>query len=388
MGLDAVGASGDTTASELEYVVSPESVETSRLFSTYRLQVARQARGLTKSELSKRINVSAAALSQFELGQARPSPATVERMAAALEFTPTFFSTGRGLSPISRADDELVDSFGHFRSLRSVTATKRRQVLTVAHLLRDVTACLDTHVRLPALDVPRCTAVTDESIAEAASFVRSELGVDGDGPVDDVLRLLERAGVVCARYPIEAADVSAFSVPMDRHTFLVLKQQRRPRKDRDRFSSSHELGHLVLHQPDQRLASRALEREADLFASAFLMPASGIRDELPSKVEWPYLLQLKQKWGVSVAALLRRSRDLGVMDDATYTQAVKTMSARGWRTDEPGTVTSTESPALLSTALSVAKLTISNVSDETGWPEPMIGALFGASTDGRPTVKV
>lgn len=168
----------------------------------------------------------------------------------------------------------------------------------------------------------------------------------------------------------------------------MLKQQREPRKDRDRFGSSHELGHLVLHQPGQRPASRTLEREADLFASAFLMPAGSIRDELPSKVEWPHLLQLKQKWGVSVAALLRRSRDLGVMDDATYTQAVKTMSARGWRTDEPGTVTSTESPALLSIALTLAKLTTSNISDETGWPEPMIASLFDASTDGRASVQV
>ncbi|OIN78900.1 helix-turn-helix domain-containing protein [Mycobacterium malmoense] len=373
---------------EPSVVVTDEAVEASRLFSAYRLQVARQARGYTKSDLSKRLEMSAAALSQFELGQNRPSPATIERLSSVLNFSPSFFSTGTVLSVADQADDELVDSYGHFRSLRSVTATRRRQVLTVAHLLRDVTAFLETQAKLPTLDVPRHDAESPEDIALVAARVRAELGAHAAGPIEDVLRLLEKRGIVCARYPMDAADVSAFSVPMERRTFLVLKQQREAKRDRDRFSSCHELGHMVMHKPGQALASKSLERQADVFASEFLMPTESIREELPSKVDWPRLLQLKQRWGVSMAALLYRSKSLGIMSETTYVQAVRTMNVRGWRKNEPGTVTAVEAPALLSAALSVTDLTVADVSAATGWPEEMVSQLFAESTDARPSVQL
>lgn len=373
---------------ESAVVVTDAALEASRLFSAYRLQVARQARGYTKSDLSKRLEMSAAALSQFELGQSRPSPATIERLSSVLNFAPSFFSTGTVLSAADQADDELVDSYGHFRSLRSVTATRRRQVLTVAHLLRDVTAFLETQVKLPELDVPHHDAESPGDIALVAARVRAELGADIAGPIVDVLRLLEKRGIVCARYPMDAADVSAFSVPMERRAFLVLKQQREAKRDRDRFSSCHELGHMVMHKPGQALASKALEREADIFASEFLMPTESIREELSPKVDWPRLLQLKQRWGVSMAALLYRSKSLGIMPETTYVQAVRTMNVRGWRKIEPGTVAAVEAPALLSASLSVTDLSEADVSAATGWPEEMVSQLFAESTDARPSVQL
>ena len=369
-------------------VVTDAAVEASRLFSPYRLQVARQARGFTKSDLSKRLSMSAAALSQFELGQNRPSPASIERLSSVLNFSPSFFSTGTVLSTSDQADEEVVDSYGHFRSLRSVSATRRRQVLTVAHLLRDVTAFLETHVKLPELDVPHHGAESPEDIASVAAEVRAELGAGRAGPIEDVLRLLERRGIVCARYRMDAADVSAFSVTMERRTFLVLKEQREAKRDRDRFSSCHELGHLVMHAPGQALASKTLERQADIFSSEFLMPAESIRDELPSKVDWPRLLRLKQRWGVSMAALLYRSKSLEIMPETTYVQAVRTMNVRGWRKNEPGTVAAIEAPRLLSAAFSVTDFTEADVSAATGWPEDMVSELFAESTDARPSVQL
>lgn len=368
-------------------VVAAGPVEASRLFSAYRLQVARQARGLSKTDLSKQLEVSAAALSQFELGQSRPSPATVRRLAEVLSFSPDFFSTATVMSSAPEADDEVVDSFGHFRSLRSLTATRRRQVLTVAHLLRDVTVYLESRVRLPELKVPRHPNTDLESLPTIAAQVRQEMGIDHDGPIDDVLLLLERHGVVSSRYPFnDATEVSAFSVPMESRKYLVLKQQREAKRDRDRYSSCHELGHLVLHEPGQSLAAKEVEHEANVFAAEFLMPASMIGSELPTKVEWPKLLQLKQRWGVSMAALLYRAKTLGTMSESTYVQGVRTMSARGWRHDEPGTVTAIEAPTLLSRAMDVAGVTAPDISAATGWPVEMVIDLIAESRDTRPAI--
>lgn len=386
--VQAGATSGGGIGSEGVATCEPAAIEASRLFSAYRLQVARQARGFSKSALSKKLDISAAALSQFELGQVRPSPGTVERLAEALDFAPKFFSSTTVMSSSPQAADEVVDSFGHFRSLRSVSAARRRQVLTVAHLLRDVTVFLESQVKLPDLAIPWHPVASPDAIPGVAAEVRVELGIDHDGPVDDVLRMFERHGVVCARFRLDAADVSAFSVPLDRRAFLVLKDQREAKLDRDRFSACHELAHLVLHQPGQRLATKDVEREANDFGAEFLMPADVIRSELPSRVEWPQLLQLKQRWGVSMGALLYRAKTLDVMGEATYAQAMRTMSARGWRHDEPGTVSAIESPTLLSKAMSVAGLTAPDVATATGWPVEMVAELIAESRDARPSIEI
>jgi len=50
---------------------------------------------------------------------------------------------------------------------------------------------------------------------------------------------------------------------------------------------------------------------------------------------WPTLIDLKRRWQVSLAALLPRAKNLGRMTDASYFTAVKALSARGWRRQEP-----------------------------------------------------
>ena len=76
---------------------------------------------------------------------------------------------------------------------------------------------------------------------------------------------------------------------------------------------AHELGHAVMHQ----IPTEHQEAEADRFASEFLMPAATIRDQLDA-LTVPKLARLKAEWGASMAALLRRGRDLGRVNDAQY----------------------------------------------------------------------
>jgi hypothetical protein len=77
------------------------------------------------------------------------------------------------------------------------------------------------------------------------------------------------------------------------------------------------------------------------------------------------------------------------MPETTYLQAVRSMSARGWRVDESGGLGAGEAPQLLSAAASAAEqpgLTIGTLASETGWPEPMITELLEASADPRPRI--
>ena len=202
--------------------------------------------------------------------------------------------------------------------------------------MRGLTLALESVTALPDLDLPRhrvTVDTTEAEIEEIAAQVRHQWGLP-PGPVADVIRCVERNGIVTTRVHTDLDKVDAFCVPYSDRPIIVLGANKGLR-DRSRFDTAHELGHLVMHSPEDE-GSKTAEKQAHRFAAAFLMPAEDIRHELPDKAQWPRLVELKAKWQVSIAALLTRARTLGVMAPNTYVQAYKFMSMRGWRKVEPG----------------------------------------------------
>lgn len=115
---------------------------------------------------------------------------------------------------------------------------------------------------------------------------------------------------------------------------------------RSRFDGAHELGHLVMHG-EHVWGLKQVESQAHAFAAAFLMPDRDIRDELPSYADWPTESDLRRPVAGLLAALLLRAKNLGRMTDASYLTAVKALSARGWRRQEPIPIGPPENPARL-----------------------------------------
>lgn len=325
------------------------------VFDPQRLTLAREFKGWTKEKLGQHAKVTGAAVGQFERNVTTPNSGTIARLAAALEVPVTFFA-------VSADTTASADVGAYFRSLRSTTKTERRKARAFVQYAHQVVNALEQHVRLPECDVPHFPVDPEsddwDEIERIAGATRAEWGLDPSAPLPNVVRLLEEHGIVVIRYYHGDAKVDAFSVPFNGRSFVVLSAEK-GKHDRSRFDAAHELGHLVIHRNGQE-GTKQVELQAHRFAGAFLMPKDGIYDELPSTHrDLKALLRLKQKWGVSVAALLRRSKDLGKMHPDHYTNAVKALSARGWRKDEPGSLPP-EEPTLLRRAVEVA--------DEAGTP--------------------
>lgn len=62
------------------------------VFEPARLRVARELVGMSQGQLATQIGLSAAAISQFENGAARPSAETAAALGAALEVPAGFFT--------------------------------------------------------------------------------------------------------------------------------------------------------------------------------------------------------------------------------------------------------------------------------------------------------
>jgi len=164
--------------------------------------------------------------------------------------------------------------------------------------------------------------------------------------------MLEDHGVIVIRLSLASARIDAFSVAFADRPVVVLASDKSDR-GRSRFDAAHELGHLVMHGSDI-WGMTEVEQEAHRFASAFLMPRDQIYVELPTRVDWPALFELKRRWQVSLAALLMRARSLGRLSESVYLSAIKTASARGWRRTEPIPLGASEEPTLLSAVLNSA----------------------------------
>jgi Zn-dependent peptidase ImmA (M78 family) len=152
--------------------------------------------------------------------------------------------------------------------------------------------------------------------------------------------------------PPQTAAVDAYSFDSRLRPVVVLNPIKRDYY-RQRFDVAHELGHLIMHG-DAEPGGRIVEEQAHRFASELLLPAAEIRDLLPATMGgnvWVTLGKLKEQWGVSMQALLYRARRLGRLGDVSYRNAMTTISARGWRRDEPGLITTIEQPSLLPKAV-------------------------------------
>lgn len=311
------------------------------LFDGRRLSQARQFQGLLKAEVAARVGVTPAAIGQFESGGSRPSTATIGKLGLALMVPPGYFAAGRPLFL-------LADEDAHFRSLRSTSKRDRTRARAQVERLAEVVQALEQRVRLPMVDLPElhegCSA------EDAARITRTSWGL-GVGPLRTVVGVLERRGVVVARLPSATAEVDAFSAWVGQRPYVVLASNKSA-ADRSRFDAAHELGHLLLH-PDARPGDAAVEREAHRFAAEFLIPAVSIEAELPVRLDWPAYAALKLRWGTSIAMLIRRARDVGLISDASYRRAMVEIGRRGWRSDEPVSLGVPEAPELLGRAMAL-----------------------------------
>jgi Zn-dependent peptidase ImmA (M78 family) len=77
-----------------------------------------------------------------------------------------------------------------------------------------------------------------------------------------------------------------------------------------------------------------IEKQANRFASAFLLPRESFSLEvLGSSIA--YFKTLKARWGVSIASMAYRSRDLGILSENQFSYLYRQMNVQRIRKVEP-----------------------------------------------------
>jgi Zn-dependent peptidase ImmA (M78 family)/transcriptional regulator with XRE-family HTH domain len=295
-----------------------------------RIKEAREARGYTLERFAEVLQVTRQAVAQYETGQIVPSSDTMSRIAGATAQPPAFFIT-----PHERASDDISP---FWRSLKRMEEHHRRRIARRLQWAYDISEFIGRFIHLPDIRLPHVEfdseLGTDEEVERAAMAVR-ELWGCGSGPVRNLVALFEDNGILLVHEAVECEDMDAVSCWQCGRPFILFSAEVSS-GPRSAFNLAHELGHLVLHAGVEigiRNLDR-IEKQANRFAGAFLLPRETFsREVLGTSIG--YFKYLKERWGVSIAAMVYRCKDLGVLSKSQQAYLMRQMNYLKMKEVEP-----------------------------------------------------
>lgn len=279
-----------------------------------KLKTARLMRGLSLEALSVKMEgrVSKQALSKYETGKMQPSEPVLQSLAEALQLpVGYFFRRGVQVSRIS------------FRTDSRMPAHSTGQMVSTAQDLMERYLHLEDSLSIPSSFVNPLHSLRialSDDVEKAADRLRSKWQL-GCFPIFSVYEMLESVGVKLIEFDAGVSHVMGFSTFVNKDIpLVVVNLSANATVERKRFTALHELGHLLLNfVPD--LDDNRRERLCHLFAGAVLCPSSVLYKELGNvrtSLTLNELVSLKNRYGISVSAIVHRAKDLGVISSQYY----------------------------------------------------------------------
>ncbi|RKR76368.1 helix-turn-helix domain-containing protein [Frondihabitans australicus] len=302
-----------------------------------RVRRLRLAAGLTQTDLAARAGMASGAISMIENGRFDADADDIASLSDVLDCDPAYLLKAWPVDfdrPKLRAYADAPQRVVDRTMFDSVAAV---EVIRAANL------------RVMPVSVPVFDGDLndDDAIDRIAADTRTAAGLTSTQVIPSVIRAAERLGCLVLPLDGELGRHLGMSLTVDGTPVIrVARPSRDPESDlpgdRQRFTVAHELGHLVLHagatQPAAPAEAARMEREANRFAAAFLVPGDSALEDLHhagGRVTLGTMATLKQKWGYSIKAFVFRFRELGVIDEAQARSLYKQISARRWNRDEP-----------------------------------------------------
>ncbi|MFL9837570.1 XRE family transcriptional regulator [Flavobacterium sp. ST-75] len=292
------------------------------------LTFAREFRGYSQTELANSIKgLSQSNLSKFEKGLGYLSEDLQKKIIDFLDFPVSFFERKIN-STITHA---------HYRKKSAVSKAEITKFENKCKLLGYIVDEMSESINWPEFNFIQLNIEEGYSPAYIAGYNRAALKIPKGAPLKDICNLLENNGVII--YEMEIPEkFDGISFFTDKGYPIVIINRNFP-NDRKRFTIAHELGHLLMHNDFQFPISeyrdeKFKEKEANEFASEFLMPSSDIKNSLRG-LKWNDLGVLKSYWLTSIASIIRRAKDLECISNDRFKHFRIEMSRYGYNKKEP-----------------------------------------------------
>lgn len=338
-------------------------------FDGQRLRDALQFRGQKMADLSRATGISRQSLSLYANEENTPPFENVQKIASSLDFPSEFFLTEDRCTTITTNT--------YFRSQASTKKKEQNVQKKKLEYTAKIYEILLNYVDFPALHLTNQVGIysdlddtshndlseIQDEIEDLTMSLREAWGV-GNGPIADMQFLLESNGIIVTGFRNVDEKIDAFSqkvhVKNGESVYIVALALGKKPKERLRFDMAHELGHIMMHNWDEsnddlsREQFNLIERQANMFASAFLLPKESFGKMVrPYATNIEFYRSLKKKWGVSMQAMMYRARQLEIISMNQFQYMMRQVSQKGWRIHEPGDIPGTLSSTIFQGAIDV-----------------------------------
>jgi len=305
------------------------------------LKRARIRKGWTLRRLANEVSnhglpTKAHKISEYEKGKSFPSASFLLLAASVLNVPSTYFMHVPKLTITWRA----------FRKRSGFGKRSQGEIMQYATDLTELYVELKSLLN-PAgeIDFPAIKSVTDAMEAEyVAGELRARWNIGG-GPIQDLVRTVEDCGAVVIAKDDTSAKFDGLSGWCGEYPVIVINSNMSI--ERQRFTVAHEIGHLIM---DTSAVEDDEELLANRFAASFLAPAEDARRALGESgdwLDWDDLKVLKQEYGLSMSAWVRRAYDLDIIKKSRFVAHNRDLRGRGWYAEEPGQYDGDEEPMQL-----------------------------------------
>lgn len=271
------------------------------------LRRLRAAKGISQGDLADAAQLSRVGYRNIESGASAPRVDSLIRLAAALGV-------------------RLEELLAPVRTLHGVRFRAQKKMTTRGELLADVARWIDDYVELEGLlkaELPFKFETVRKRVGgmrsgearaqKAAALAREAIEIDEE-IVRDICGLLEDNGVKVFTPKLASDGFFGLSVSeADGGPAIVVNTWERLSVERWIFTAAHELGHLLLHLDAYDVTKAdeepGQEKEADTFASHFLMPDALFKKEFAEARGLPLVklvFKLKRIFRVSWKSVLYR----------------------------------------------------------------------------------
>lgn len=295
-----------------------------------RIRQARLAAGMTQDEVVAQLAgagrpITKAALSKYEKRKSEPRQALLVLLGRVLRVKPNYFFS----------EPALTVKWLAFRKQTKLSKGRQERIKAYVEEVVERQAWLqETLYSGQHASFPKPVKVQVPEDAEEVSQTLRKAWRLGDAPIDSLVEMVEDKGGFVVEHPEAGIQFDGLSGRAGGRPVVVVNTG--TTVDRCRYNVAHELGHILTNCP--QLSEKNQEAIAHRFAAALLVPARVARRELGDKrrhLSFAELGVLKQKYGLSMQAWIRRAKDLEIISDSVYKSLCIDFSSRGWRQKEP-----------------------------------------------------
>lgn len=359
-------------------------------FSKKNLRLAMDLRQLNNSAFAELLGCSVSKVKLLLDENKDISSQDIEKICQVLNLPQSFF-----------IDDELeavVEDEIFYRSGARIKASYKRQNQSNTKSAKKINQYFMKRLDLPKFnlsllelgsnlyEVNKNTSIDDDMINshEILNLVydlRSKWGL-GIQPINNIVALCELQGIRVFQLPTEIHEVDALSFFDEENGCPIIFLNTFKSAERVRFDCAHELGHIMMHIYYKKITKnrnyKSLEKEANLFASEFLMPEEAFRASCPRYLSLENMMSIKKIWRTSLKAVAYKAHKLGLISEWSYRTISSQINTLGYHINEPEETHRDESvmlPKIMQLLTSQPNFSKEQMFEELGFYEDDFNAL-------------